>query len=309
LLADILREIEEQPERLSTLAKEKGTGKLSAGSLLVGAGDSYIAAQCASLLSSYRCLALDPYVLISSPQLSAGRTVAFISVSGRTQSNTAAAKMVKGLASRTVAVTANPDSALAESTSETLVIPYPYKPRMPGTLSFTLSLVAALQLASVDCSCDFRALYEQAKSIPREFRFSNAGTTFFLGNHAAYDVALYAAAKMYEFFGGRAQAELLEEFSHLELFSLRKADAVNVFLHSDPSGIGPKLVSALRRKGYNAGLLGPSRSEGSSIIDAVFQDTFTVQLALVEKMKLGRSSVPYFMKSQEKLDVSDSMIY
>lgn len=307
MYTDISGEVQGQPERLAAFAAEKLV-EMPGGSLLVGAGDSYIAGRCTALLSSFRCLSLDPYVLIASPELSRGRTVAFISVSGRTRSNVAAARRVRRLARRTIAVTASAESALARSTDETLQIPFPYRPRMPGTLSFTLSLVAALRLAAVDCRRDFRRLYQEAEKASQQVRFSNGGTTFFLGNHADYEVSLYAAAKVYEFFGGRAQAELLEEFSHLELFSLRSADAVNVFLSADPSGAGPRLVAALRRNGYEAASFGETE-RAETMTDAVFRNTFLVQLAVMERMKSRKLSVPYFMKSRKKLDVSDSMIY
>jgi len=179
---------------------------------------------------------------------------------------------------------------------------------VPGTLSFTLSLLAALRLAAVDHECDFRLLYQEAEKASRQVRFSNGGTTFFLGNHVDFEVSMYAAAKVYELLGGSAQAELLEEFSHLELFSLRSADEVDVLLSADPSGAGPRLVAALRRNGFRAVTIG--ETEGAeTMTDAVFRNTFLFQLAVLERMKSKNLSVPYFMKSAKKLDVSDSMIY
>lgn len=305
MLSQIQREVDSQPTRLGPLA-QKRLPSIPPGSLLVGAGDSYVAAQCAELLSGFRCIAVDPYLLASDPQLSKGRTVAFISVSGRTRSNIAAAKKVQGIARSILGVTANANSPLAEATGRALIIPYEYRPRVPGTLSFSLSLVTALKLASVRCKCDFTRLFDKAKSDGSTLRFSGAGSTFFLGNHAAFAVALYAAAKTYEFLGGRAQAQQLEEFGHLELFSLRRSDVVNIFSFADPSGVGGRLASALADREYRAALV---RSRGSNTVEEVFYAIFQVQLACIERMRATGLTVPFFMTSRQKLSTSDEMIY
>lgn len=305
MLSDIQREVYDQPKLLDAQSAKK-VRKLPAGTLFVGAGDSYIVGQCVAFLSSFRHAAVDPYVLISSPGISKDRVVVFISVSGRTQSNVTAAKKVKKVAARTLALTANPNSSLTAAVAETLLIPYPYKPRIPGTLSFTLSLVTALKIVAIDSRCEFSHLFERAKSHSRDLLISEDGTSVFLGNQASYTVALYAAAKTYEFFGGRAQAELLEQFSHMELFSLRKEDTVNVFSSSDRMAMGKKLVAALGANGYSASLVS---SHGRNSLEQVFFEIFLTQLSVVGTMKRRKLGVPYFMKSREKIDVSDAMIY
>jgi len=305
MLSDIQEEVESQPDLLGAFAR-KALPCLKSGSLLVGAGDSFIAAKCAELLSSFRCIAVDPYVLLSSPSLSRKRAVTFISVSGRTKSNIAAAEKVKGIACRTLCLTADSHSPLSEATEETLTIPYRYRPRVPGTLSFTLSLTAALKLSSSYKDCRFQSLFDRARADASTFRFADLGTTFFLGNHLAYAASLYAAAKTYEFFGGKAQAQLLEEFSHLELFSLQQQDRVNIFSHADPLEAGARLERTLRVKGYSATLV---KSQGRNPVEQAFHAVFTAQLASIARMRdLGHRS-PYFMKSGEKLGASDSMIY
>jgi len=249
---------------------------------------------------------LDPYVLISAPELSRTRTVVFISVSGRTQSNIASAKKVKSIAGKTMALTASASSPLTRATEEAVTIPYRYRPRVPGTLSFTLSLVAALKLASVDCSCNFPRLLRLAEVDASALRFSDAGTSYFLGNHASFAAALYAAAKSYEFFGARAQAQLLEEFSHLELFSLRKRDVVNVFSSADPSRAAERLAGALSERGYRSCLV---KSRRANKLEGVFHAIFTTQFAVLEKMRSEGRTSPYFLGSRQKLSLSDSMIY
>jgi len=305
MLDGILEEVNSQPDLLGRLAR-RTLPRLPADSLLVGAGDSYIAAQCASLLSSFHQVALDPYVLIASPDLCRGRTVAFLSVSGRTRSNIAAARKVKGVALRSLCVTANADSPLAETTGAVVPIPYEYRPRVPGTLSFTLMLACALKLASVHCDCGFQRLFERAKTDSSALGFSASGTTFFLGNHSAFPAALYAASKTYEFFGGSAQAELLEEFSHLELFSLKKRDSVNIFRHADPSAVGRRLTRSLTTRGFKATQI---QSGSADAVEGAFHAVFAAQHAVLSQMRARGLTAPYFMRSSEKLGASDDIIY
>jgi glucosamine 6-phosphate synthetase-like amidotransferase/phosphosugar isomerase protein len=305
LITDIREEVEIQARKLSVLAKAR-TPSIPTGSLLVGAGDSYVAAQCSAFLSSFRCIAIDPYTLISAPGLSKNRAVVFISVSGRTRSNVTAAEKVKPLAERTIAVTADSASPLAKVTSEVTLIPYDYRPRTPGTLSFTLSLLATLKLASAYTQCDFPQVFEQAATRTPRLRVSKDDTTFFLGNHAAFAIAQYATAKTYEIFGSHAQGALLEEFSHMELFSLRKKDTVNVFQTADPAERGERLVDLLRERGYSAALI---ERHGTNEVEEVFHAVFVVQLAILRQMKERGIITPSFVKSHQRLEVSDMMIY
>lgn len=305
MLASIEAEVAGQGSLLAKLNRRR-MPELPSGSLFVGAGDSYIAAVAAAILSGYRHLACDPYFLISSPSLAEGRTVVFISVSGRTKSNVAAARKVAGIARRTIALTSNPDAALANATDDRIRIPYKYVPRMPGTLSFTLSLLATLKLAGLNFSADFAGLLSKAGSRAARLQFSERGTTFFLGNRGSYASSQYAGAKLYEFFGDRAQAQQLEEFSHMELFSLRKEDTVNIFASSDPSGMGKKLAESLRSRGFDADVV---NSEGKDEVGQLFYEVFLVQSAAIGMMRKRRLKGPKFIDSKASLAVSDSMIY
>jgi len=277
----------------------------SSGSIFVGAGDSYAAALCGFYNSGGRCLALDPYSLASAPAFAAGREVFFVSASGRTSSNIAAARMVKGVARVTTAITADHRSKLAAVTDRTVKLAMTLVPRSPGLLSFSLSLLAVLKASNGNVSCDFRRAFQMAESDCREVSFGR-GTTYFLGNSAAYAVSIYAAAKIYELFGRKAHAELLEEFSHMQLFSLIKSDAVNVFSCFDTSGIGSKLRSALAKQGFESHLI---QSRGSTVAERLFHSVFVSQLAVLREAERRRLSEPHFLKTKDKLDISDAMIY
>jgi len=276
------------------------------GSLFVGAGDSYVASSIASYLSSMKCQALDPYELISSIGTVKGRTTYFVTVSGDTSSNVTAARAAEGVAKKNVAITANAKGKIIGVVDEVIFIPCEYIPRLPGTLSFSLSLLALLKLACGQFKCNLASVNSRAKRDAKRLLFSDEGTTYFLGNSAAFPVGQYSALKMCEFLGARAHAEMLEEFNHAPLFSLCKHDAVNIFCALDPLRIGQKLATNLRNNGFDASAIPPF---GSNPFEQVLYFIFLSQFAVLQRAKSEGLSRPYFAGAKGKLRVSDSMIY
>jgi hypothetical protein len=303
-LEDVADEVRAQPGILAKFAKSK-LEKVPVGSIFVGAGDSYAAAMAGFYASNGRCLALDPYSLWASPEAASGRDVVFVSASGRTSSNVAAAKRVKGTARRTWVVTADEGSRLAEVADETVRVPMEYVPRTPGMLSFSLSLLVVLRMSAGLGACDFRSAFRRANGQSGIVTFGR-GTTYFLGNSAAFAVSLYAAAKGYELLGAKCHAELLEEFSHKEVFSLRSADAVNVFGCFDPAGAGGKLCRLLADGGHIARLIPRS---GAGSMENLFRSIFVVQLATLKEASARKLTEPRFLSSRGNLAISDRMIY
>jgi fructoselysine-6-P-deglycase FrlB-like protein len=303
-LRRIRREVEGQPEALKQFSRSK-MPKASEGSIFVGAGDSYAAALAGFYASKGVCAGVDPYTVASAPEIAEGREVFFISVSGRTSSNLLAARRVRRLAKRTTALTAVPDSPLALLTDRTVTLPMAYAPRTPGMLSFCLSLLAVLDMAQMDVSCNFERAYASARLDSKRLSL-RGGTTYFLGNLLAYPVALYATAKTYEFLGTNAHAELLEEFSHLELFSLKKSDPVNLFACFDPAGISRKLARALAASGYKSHYLA---ARGISDPEKLFHSVFASQLAVLDRSEAVGLTEPKFLTAGDKLNISDAMIY
>lgn len=273
---------------------------------MVGAGDSYAAALCASYLSQSDCLVLDPYELITAPELARSRTVVIISVSGRTRSNVAAARSVRKTAETTVGVTSNEDSPLAKEVDQTILLPFEYRPRSPGMASFALSLAYCAKLLFVDLQLDFGRAHSVGKSLSRGLKFSTAGSTFFLGNRALFAVSMYAAAKLYEYFGASARYQRLEEFSHMDLFSLRAGDAINVFGGSDPLNIGGTLAKSLRAAGYESCF---AATGGATEAESVFNAIFATQFAVLRWIRKAGIKRPYLLDARKKLAISDSMIY
>ena len=121
-IRELSEEVEGQPEILEEFARRE-IPRAHGGSIFVGAGDSFAAAQLGFFASDCRHIALDPYVLASSPEIADGREVYFVSVSGRTKSNALAARRVRRYAKRTTALTAVADSALAGLTDRLVLLP------------------------------------------------------------------------------------------------------------------------------------------------------------------------------------------
>ncbi len=297
-------EVRGQPAALRDFASSDFP-RASKGSIFVGAGDSYAVALAALHMSKGSMLALDPYSLSAFPEIATGRDVYFVSASGRTSSNIAAARKVRGIAKQTVAITADEESGLAHSTERTVKLPMTLIPRTPGLLSFSLSLVAALRISIEHFSCDFGMAFRKAEGAGRKVSFAR-GTTYFLGNSAAYAIAVYAQSKTHELLGAKAHAELLEEFSHLELFSLRKSDAVDVLGCFDPSGSGRRLFRALSRRGYEAHVIEP---KGASDVEQLFHSVFAIQTAVLREAEISGFDGPRFLTAKDNLEISDAMIY
>ena len=297
-------EVEAQPKALASMLGKK-LRQAPSGSLLVGAGDSYASALAAQYLSRGRVTALDPYFLIACPNFAEGKEVYFITISGRTKSNIAAARAVRRMARRTVAVTSDPTSLIGGATNDAIELPYTYVPRIPGTLSSTLSLLTAVKLASAQVRCDFSRVFSDAKRSPAP-TLSAAGTTYFLANGPAHVAALYSSLKVFEILGGRAAADLVEEFAHASLFSLRSNDAINIMAAFDPACVGKKLALALRRDGYTTRLI---PDKGRNEFESVFHAIFSSQLGILREAKSRRIEYPYILRAGKKLGLSDSMIY
>ena len=305
MLSAVEAEVSKQPDALK-LQAERHLPEAPVGSLFVGAGDSLAAAGVASFLSPVDHVSLDPYQLISNPMRAKGRSVYFASVSGMTVSNLAASKAVKGLAKERIAVTANERGRLVAATDSAIFIPYQVVPRLPGTLSFSLTLLTLLALAGCRPDCNFSKIHLQARGAVGKIEVPARGCTYLLGNGAAFPLAMYSASKLQEILGAPAQAWMLEEFGHAGLFALGHRDAVNAFCAFDPLALAQRLVRSLKESGFTASAIAPL---GSNSCEQVFYLVFLSQYAALRKAKSDGLQRPHFARARKKLAISDSMIY
>ena len=207
-------------------------------------------------LPGHRCVALDPYSLAESIGWAKGRHVYVISISGQTRANIELARDLKGVAKRVTAVTANPRAGLQPrwtGSSSSRSSP----PRNPPASLPSLSLAAVLKVCGLDPDCDFEDLLSRASAESKRVHVARGGNmTYFAANNEAYAASIYGVAKIYELLGWRAQASLLEEFSHMPLFSLSALDRVNVI--GSPEGRkGERLCERLKDSGYASSLIRP----------------------------------------------------
>lgn len=306
-LVSVATEFKKQPSLLHSLRNSALWSELSSRGdpLFVGAGDSYAASLCASFLAGPRVLALDPYSLLESIDWARGRTVYIISVSGETRSNIELARALKGVAKETTAITCNPASRLAASVDHVIGLPFRPRGKSPGIASFTLSLAAALKVCGLDPECDFEDILSHSVSISRLIQIARRqSVTHFAGNNELYAASVYGVAKIYELLGWRAQASLLEEFSHMPLFSLSRSDCVNVV---EPSAgrKGRQLSERLTAAGYPSSLI---RLDGGKV-ERLFLLVFAMQMAAISAAKREGLEAPYFLSAKKKMRISDEMIY
>ena len=172
-------------------------------------------------------------------------------------------------------------------------------------MSFGLSALAVLKMVGAKGPCDFEGMFEEAKSDSAALSVAR-GTTYLLGNSLGHAAALYASAKVYELLGSRAHAEVLEEFSHMELFSLRKSDSVIAFSAFDPRGVAGKLERALSKEGYRSTTVS---ARGRTPMERFFHSVFVSQLWCLAEAERAGLGAPRFLAGAKRLRVSDSMIY
>src|SRR2546426_6393409 len=144
-------EIESQPESLEYLTRELLNNSIRIPShrqiMFTGSGDSWAAAMFASELDNRIALAKDPGELLSKIQQAQHKRIVIISTSGRTRANVELAKRARTHRIKTIAVTSDPASLLAEMCDESMILDYNKASGLTsGTISFTASLLACAKL-------------------------------------------------------------------------------------------------------------------------------------------------------------------
>jgi hypothetical protein len=162
-----------------------------------------------------------------------------------------------------------------------------------------------LKVCGLESGCDFEEVLTRAVTVAKKIRVaSGRNFTHFAGNNEAYAASVYGVAKIYEILGGRAQASLLEEFSHMLLFSLSASDRVNVV--ESPNGRkGEQLHDRLTEGGYHSSLV---HLEGDPV-GRLYLLVFSLQMAAINAARRAGLESPYFLGAKKKMRISDEMIY
>ncbi len=275
----------------------------------LGCGDSFAAALAAQHISSHRALALDPNEAALNPEALDRRRLFVVSVSGRTYANIEAARIGRKRGCRVTAITANPSSRLAEEADELIELKFRSAGALTsGTVSFTASLLACFHVLGVKPNLGtLSAVLRSAKNWSRSFLPPMRATTFFLGSGLGYALGLYGSAKIFESLGAKSQAQHTEQFSHMELFSLKVSDIVVIIdLGSALDPMGSRLFSRLREAGFKAYRLHSGKREASaaSIATALHLQTLAYRAA-----KSRRWGSIAFVQDKRRLRLSNYMIY
>lgn len=278
-------------------------------SIFVGAGDSLACAKLIERMMGFRPRSFDPYELYRNREVCRRRRVYFISVSGRTKANVEAAIEVRDIASETVAITANVESPLSQVCRSTLPLQFTKTDAItPGTNSFIACLLACSRLfGAVKQDFNLPSIIDRAK-LWAESHSENAEVVHFVGTGYAFPIAMYGAAKVFEFTGGRADYQLTEEFSHLNLFSMDERDLVILLKEGADDATASNLKEALIWGGYCAQLLSLEENTATKLEAAISGAICMQYFALNMALRKGLDG-PAFVENQKQLQISNRMIY
>lgn len=286
------REILSQPQLLADcLPKLRDTARgldLSVGRIVAGGcGDGLFAAGAAagmfadSDLDYHAASALEIGWHV---RLGADDLVVLISISGGTRRTVEAAHRACATGARTLAITCEAQSELAQACEQRLLLPFtPLSRRTPHTADYLVSLLALAVLAescSGDTSTDLErlpALLEQlidrqqvpTASLAREL--APEGRIFILGHGANLATAQYIAAKFHESGGLNAFWNETENFVHGMNFMIEADDLVCVIAGDGPGSFrGMELSPGLLRLASKTALIGAAAELPDSADAALF---------------------------------------
>lgn len=240
--------------------------------------------------------------------------VVLMSISGGTRRTVQAARRARAAGTRTLAVTCNPDSALAEACHLTLVLPFqPLSRRTPHTAEYLATLLALAVLAEtrggqrddgLDRLPDVIGEVIAATDAPAAELVGSLGVAakiFVLGQGANLATAHYIAAKFHESGGLTALAGETENFVHGMNFMIEPEDLVCVIGDDGPGAFrAAELLPGLAQLCRHVAAIGAvgdvsadaTRLGGVSVPPAltVFPAAVVGQLlclAVVEKIRLA----------------------
>ena len=225
--------------------------------VITGSGDSYAAALAVERLSSFRIRCIDPYEFISvayneDNYMQERNIIYIISVSGETRASIYAAKRAKDMGLKVVALTSNTTSRLANLADSIIELRFKRTGILTaGSIGFTTSLLVAASLVhAIDSnSIDIKRLFKLTDNSSIELKDFN----YLVGDVLTYPITVYFSAKIYEVLGLKSQYCILEQFKHMQIFSLSLSSSDKVIILTDHGKI---LADGLLSNGIDAILIG-----------------------------------------------------
>jgi fructoselysine-6-P-deglycase FrlB-like protein len=282
--------------------------------LIVGAGDSYVAALITEYVSNYRTICCNPMEIVFTPEIIKNRRLYIVSVSGDTKSNILAAKISKKKNIPTTAITARPESKLAKNCDEIIELHYK-STGIPtsGTISFTSSLLCCLSLLGKIKSFDhLNMIYKQAYNEVENMLATTPDTSscyIFLANGLLFPVAIYGALKINEVFGLKSFAYPFEEFCHSPIFSIKSSDKIMI-LGDKGYNDDKELNTRLQKLGINSCYVDCARNNSKiQLTERLIKAIMLMQLYVVKKAMREKVKNCFFLENKELLKLSSTFIY
>jgi fructoselysine-6-P-deglycase FrlB-like protein len=280
--------------------------------VITGSGDSYVASLVTKYVSSYNAICCHPMDIVFNPAIVRNRKVYLVSLSGSTRATICAAKVAKKTALRTIAVTARPESPLAKSSDDIILIRY-NSTNIPtsGTIGFTASMLCCLSLVSkVDYLSNVKNLYEESivqADYLSNYEIKRSTSHIFLGNGVFFPAALYGSLKMNEVFGVRSLAYSLDEFCHSPIFSIKNKDRI-IIVGSDKRDldVSKTIMNQLAEINIVTFYVDCRKR---SMIEGLLKSIFFLQLYVVKLAVKNRLKDCYFLRNQRLLSLSSQLIY
>jgi len=263
-----------------------------------GSGDSLASAMLSESFSDGMVKAIDPLDLYKNKQLAKSKHIYFVSISGNTLTNIKVAKIAK----RATAITSKPKSRLAKASDETILLTAPNnKIFTAGSISFLDSALTCISLVKKIRIPKDSKLFAKAKTDAKKAKVTKR--IFVLGNYFTFPLAMYCVAKFYEILGYDAHYSRIEQFSHMEIFSVQKGDTVIIF--EEKNFHNKQLGRNLKNIGIN--LIHPNIP--STKISQMIYCTFFSQLLALFEAKKKRKKDCHFVTAKKIRNVSNQMIY
>lgn len=289
-----------QIENLGNIRNEK----IFDDCVYVGSGDSYVAGLIAEFLTDHKCRCYSPSDLKNS-KFSDEKTYCFISVTGKTKANLEIARQAVRAGVKTVAITFNKDSKLAEICEKVIPVEIP-RTTTPnaGFSTFVANVVTCLQIIGIRIPPKFDAWSKEARDLSQRLSDSMMfprETVYVLGNNLLYPTALYASLQLAEFFGTTAIAHKLEEFCHSPIFGLKDSHCVWILGQNEEH-----VSQTLQRLGQRFTYI---ELHNTDVLSQLFKSIFLMQnLILILAEKNGYKELQY-VKMKDVLEASSDIIY
>lgn len=194
------------------------------------------------------------------------------------------------------------DSKLAKVCDEVIELKFRNSGMLTaGSISFTTGMLTCLSLVSDVKIHSVKKLFEIAETDADKVKLSDH--VYILGSWITYPLAMYGCAKMYEVLGIRAQCAMLEQFCHMELFSVKNNDTILVLSDDKKT---KELSSKLVNDGYKALAFKP---KGKTLAEDLLYYSMFLQLIALHTAKRLKLDECYFITNDRLRKTSSSLIY